>query len=197
MVPAVVPAFVAVLVTGHVAGGTPRFQSQVPAVVPAVVPVLVTGHVAVFSTWHCSGSSSGSSHRFQQWFQQLQPWFQVEVDRSRGRRLQFQYLASRDRSRGRRLQWFQQLQQYSYLQGGSLDDQLHLTWLGPIQLESHEVYEVIWEYPKERHLSLADYSCVYGDWSTNGKGDRLVSGPQGEDLILLGAESLGEKGINY
>jgi hypothetical protein len=75
------------------------------------------------------------------------------------------------------------------------DREVHckLQWPTPTQLEHLEIYEVIWTFPKERHLELEDYKQKYGDPAQNGRGDILVSGPNSEDLVKLVSERVWTK----
>jgi len=62
-----------------------------------------------------------------------------------------------------------------------------------ISLEQIEVHETIWQMPKQKHISAKDYVQKYGDYQCNQRGDRPVTGPNGEDLMLLAGEQVWTK----
>lgn len=77
--------------------------------------------------------------------------------------------------------------------GEDREVQCRLQWPEPTTLEHLEIFEVIWTFPKERHLDIEEYKVKFGDPAKNGKGDIVVEGPQGEDLVKLLSEKVWTK----
>ena len=70
-------------------------------------------------------------------------------------------------------------------ESGTRDDLMRLTWPSPAMLKVIEIREVAWTEPEEEFLELPEYTALYGDPETNGKGDKQIKGPGGIKLVTL------------
>ena len=57
-------------------------------------------------------------------------------------------------------------------------------WPTPWKLMQEEIYRVRWVKPEKEYLELKDYTPVWGDPKTNGRGDKVEIGPGGLELVL-------------
>ena len=69
--------------------------------------------------------------------------------------------------------------------GGSREGMRLASWPDKHELHKLNLFVIEWQAPEEQCMEHSRYVAMYGDPAANGRGDKTVTGPQGQHLVQL------------